>query len=155
MPQWKYSYTAPEEKVAATVKASLREVSISPKAAVEVCRRIKGMKLEKAKEYLEDVAALRRSVPFKRYVKGVGHRRDLSKWPSGRYPIKAAKAFLGLIANLENNAEFKGLDISRLKIIHASAHGGRKLEKYIPRAFGRSNPFLDNLIHVELVAEEV
>lgn len=155
MPHWEYSYKIPEDKEEVTVKASLREVSISPKHAVEIAREIKGMNVEKARRFLEDVVNLRRPVPFKRYNKKVPHRRGLTGWPAGRYPVKAAKFFLKLLDNLENNAEQKGLDVSRLKIIHCAAFKGRKRKKYIPRAFGRSSPFFDTLVHVEIIAEEV
>jgi len=155
MPHWEYSYKIPEEKEDITVKASLREVSISPKHAVELAREIKGMTLEKARRYLEEVISLKRPVSFKRYNKKVPHRRGLRGWPSGRYPVKAAKFFLKLLDNLENNAENKGLDTSRLKIVHCAAYRGRKIRKYIPRAFGRATPFFDTLVHVEIVAEEV
>jgi len=155
MPHWEYSYKVPEDKEDVTVKASLREVSISPKHAVELAREIRGMYLEKAKRYLEDVINFKRPVPFKRYNKKVPHRRGLTKWYSGRYPVKAAKFFLKLLENLENNAEQKGLDISRLKIVHCAALKGRKRRKYIPRAFGRSTPYFDTLVHVEVIAEEV
>lgn len=155
MPHWEYSYKISEDKEEVTVKASLREVSISPKHAVEIAREIKGMNIEKARRFLEDVVNLRRPVPFKRYNKKVPHRRGLTGWPAGRYPVKAAKFFLKLLDNLENNAEQKGLDVSRLKIIHCAAFKGRKRKKYIPRAFGRSSPFFDTLVHVEIVAEEV
>ena len=83
------------------------------------------------------------------------HRCGLTGWPSGRYPVKAAKYYLKLLDNLENNAEQKGLDISRLKIVHCAAFRGRKRRKYIPRAFGRATPYFDTLVHVEIVAEEV
>jgi large subunit ribosomal protein L22 len=85
----------------------------------------------------------------------VGHRRDLEGWASGRYPVKTAKHVLRLLDNLENNAEFKGLDTSRLKIVHSSAQRGMKLKSYIPRAHGRTSPSFDTFVHVELVAEEV
>ena len=140
-----------EDKIA---KASLREVSISPKAAVEICREIRGMMLEKAKKYLEEVVEKRRPVPFKRYVKHLGHRRELQGWKIGRYPVKAAKYVLTLLENLENNAVDKGLDPSRLRIIHIAALKGRKIRKYIPRAFGRSTPYFDTLVHVEAIARE-
>ena len=154
MPTWRYSYNKEydEERM---VKASLREVSISPKHAVEIAREIRGMMVEDARRYLEDVVNMKRAVPFKRYNRKVPHRRGLNKWHSGRYPVKAAKFFLKLLDNLENNAEFKGLDTSRLKIIHCVALKGRKIRKYIPRAYGRSSPFFDTLTHVEIVAEEV
>jgi len=154
MPTWRYSYNK-EYDDERMVKASLREVSISPKHAVEIAREIRGMMVEDARRYLEDVVNMRRAVPFKRYKRKVPHRRGLDKWPSGRYPVKAARYFLKLLDNLENNAEFKGLDTSRLKIIHCVALRGRKIRKYIPRAFGRSSPYFDTLTHVEIIAEEV
>lgn len=153
MPTWRSSFKIPEGKEAVMVKATLREEPISPKAAVELCRELKGKMLEKAKRYLEDVKAKRRSVPYKRYNKKVGHRKDIGG--PGRYPVKAATHFLRLLKNLENNAEFKGLDPSRLRIIHASALKGRKLVNYIPRAFGRATPMVQNYVTVEMVAEEV
>lgn len=155
MPHWSYSIRIPAEKEDMTVKASLREAPISPKHAVEIAREIRGMMLDKARQLLEGVIALKRPIPFKRYNKKVPHRRGLAGWPSGRYPVKAAKYFLKLLDNLENNAENKGLDVSRLKIVHCAAYRGRKIKKYIPRAFGRSSPFFDTLVHVEIVAEEV
>ena len=154
LPHWEYSYRVRPEEEERTVKASLRKVSISPKAAVEVCREIKGMRLEEARKYLEEVAAMKRPVPFKRYVKDIGHRRELRGWKIGRYPAKVARYLLKLLDNLENNAIDKGLDPSRLRIIHACALKGRKIRKYIPRAFGRATPYFDTLVHVELIARE-
>lgn len=153
MPTWRYSIKIEDEESIA--KASLREVTISHKHAVELAREIKGMFLEEARSYLEDVMAKKRALPFKRFNRKVGHRRDLHKWHSGRYPVKTAKFFLKLLDNLENNAEYKGLDTGRLKIIHCTALKGRKREKYIPRAYGRSSPYFDTFTHVEMIAKEV
>jgi large subunit ribosomal protein L22 len=155
MPNWKYAYKIPTDKEDIMVKASLREASISPKHAVEISREIKGLTIEEARRLLEDVVNFKRPIAFKRYNKKVPHRRGLEGWPTGRYPVKAAQHFLKLLDNLENNAEMKGLDTSRLKIIHCAAYKGRKIKKYVPRAFGRSSPFFDTLVHVEIVAEEV
>jgi large subunit ribosomal protein L22 len=55
----------------------------------------------------------------------------------------------------ETNAEFKGLDIERLRIIHASAYPGMKIKRYVQRAFGRSSPRFTTLTHVELILEEM
>jgi len=52
------------------------------------------------------------------------------------------------------NAEYKGLDVERLRIIHASAYPGMKIKRYIERAYGRSSPRFETLCHVELVLEE-
>ena len=154
MPHWHYSYQVTPEEENRIVKASLREVSISPKAAVEICREIKGMSLDEARGFLEEVVSKKKPVPFKRYVRKMGHRKQLEGWKIGRYPVKAAKYILQLLDNLENNANERGLDLSRLKIIHASTLRGRKVRKYIPRAFGRATPSFDVLTHVEIVARE-
>lgn len=153
MPMWRYSVKIEDEEVIA--KACLREVSISLKHAIELAKEIRGMLLDDAKAFLEDVVAMKRPIPFKRYNKKVSHRRGLDKWHAGRYPVKAAKYFLKLLDNLENNADFKGLDISRLKIIHCAALKGRKRVKYIPRAFGRTSPSFDIPVNLEAIAREV
>ena len=74
---------------------------------------------------------------------------------SGRYPQKAATEILKLLDNLESNAEYKGMDLDRLKIINAVVHKGRVIKRFIPRAMGRATPKNDVLTHVELVAQEM
>jgi len=138
-----------------TAKASGRELRISPKHAREICKTIKGMMLEDAKNFLEDVIAMRRPVPFRRYKKKVPHRRGLQGFCTGRFPVKAAHYILRLLKEVEANAEFKGLNTEKLKIIHAAAYPGMKLKKFFPRAFGRSSPDYEILTHVEIVVEEV
>ena len=73
---------------------------------------------------------------------------------SGRYPQKAATEILKLLDNLESNAEYKGMDLDRLKIINATVHKGRILKRFTPRAQGRSTAKNDALTHVEIVARE-
>ena len=149
MPEWGYSITDIDPYT--MVKASGREVSISHKAAREICKTIKGMKLEVAKDFLQKVILKKTPVPFRRYKKKVAHRRGLQKFYAGRYPVKAAREILKVLENAEANAEYKGLDTDNLYIIHASAYPGIKRKKFIPRAFGRSSPYFDTLCHVELV----
>ncbi|MHA1410217.1 MAG: 50S ribosomal protein L22 [Candidatus Odinarchaeia archaeon] len=138
-----------------TAKASAREVHASPKAAREICAAIKNMRLTKAKEFLEAVIEKKQPVPYKVHKKKVGHKKGLHKWYAGRYPVKAAKEILKVLVNLEANAEIKGLDVDSLKIIHAATHRGRVIKNAIPRAFGRSTPFYETLIHIELVASQL
>jgi len=152
LPRFGYSMVGLDETKA--VKASLREVNISPKKARELVKGIVGMRIPQAREYLEGVAEMRTSVPFRRYNKEVGHHRGQQGYAAGGYPIKPAKSMLKLIDQLEANADFKGLDAERLRIVHASALRGRKIPKFIPRAFGRSSPYMRELTHIEVVAEE-
>ena len=136
------------------VRAALREKTISHKHAREIAVAIKGLSVEKARDYLMYVTQLKRSIPFRRYKNQVGHRTDPGVM-SGRYPQKAATEVLKLIDNLESNAEYKGMDLDRLKIINAVVHKGRVLKRFIPRAMGRATPKNDVLTHVELVAQEI
>lgn len=153
MPKWGYSITEldPER----TVKASGREVRISHKAAREVCNAIKGMMLSEAKEFLQQVILKKKPVPFRRFKKKVGHRHGLEKAFAGRYPVKAAQKILEVLEGAEANADFKGLDIENLRIIHASAYPGMKIKRYIQRAFGRSSPRFKTLCHIEVALEQV
>jgi large subunit ribosomal protein L22 len=153
MPKWGYSITELEPD--RTVKASGRELRVSPKHAREVCKTIKGMKLDQAKEYLRQVVLKKKPVPFRRHKKKVGHRHGIEKASAGRYPVKAAQKILRVLESAEVNAEYKGLDVERLRIIHASAYPGMKIKRYIERAFGRSSPRFETLCHVELVLEEI
>ncbi len=136
------------------VRASLREKTISHKHAREIAVAIKGKSLDSARSYLMSVTNLERAVPFRRYHNEVGHKSDTGVM-SGRYPTKAAAEFLKLLDNLESNAEYRGMDLDRLKIINATVHKGRKIPRFMPRAMGRATPKIDILTHVELVAQEI
>ncbi len=154
MPKWGYSITAEELDPEKTAKASAREIRVSHKASREICGAIKGMMLTDAKKYLREVIAKRKSIPYKRYTKKLGHRHGLVKAFVGRYPVKASKKVLELLEGAEANAENKGLDIDRLRIIHASTSQGMKLKRYKPRAQGRASARFEILCHIEVVLEE-
>ena len=153
----KFGYSVMGLDPAKTALASGRDLRISFKAAREICATIKGMKLLDAKDYLENVIAMKEMVPFKRFYKKQAHHADKLRrwrWFAGRYPVKAAKYILKVLENAEANAEDKGLDVSKLRIIHAAAQKGMKIKKYIPRAFGRSSPYFEQLTHVEIAVKE-
>ena len=135
------------------VRAAMREKSISHKHAREISVAMKGLTIEKARDYLLDVISFKRSIPFGRYKNQVGHKSDPGTM-SGRYPQKAATEVLKLLDNLESNAEYKGMDLDRLKIINATVHKGRILKRFIPRAQGRATPKNNIYTHMELVAKE-
>jgi large subunit ribosomal protein L22 len=152
MPEWGYSVKALDPDK--TVKCAGRELKISPKAAVNICRTIRGMKIAEAKTLLEQVIKKRRPIAYRRYKKEVPHKSLPEKWYAGRYPVKAANRILRLLNELEANAEYKGLDLENLRVIHAASHRGRKIRSYVPRAFGRASPSFETLSHIELVGYE-
>jgi large subunit ribosomal protein L22 len=160
MPIWHYPKIPgiEESKIA---KAVIRDAPISFKEAYEVCKVLRGMKLSDAKELLKKVIELKEPIPYVRYKKSIAHKRGLpdkwSKWgsPIGRYPIKVCKYMLKLLDNVENNALSKGLDASRLKIVHIAAHKGPYLKRWTPRAFSRATPWFRTHTSVEVIVAEV
>ncbi|AIU69759.1 50S ribosomal protein L22 [Thermococcus eurythermalis] len=154
MSRGRFSYSFQNFDPERMARASGRDLRISPKHSVELLREIKGMMLNDALRYLDDVIAKKRPVPMKRFNDSQGHKPGKGFGP-GRYPVKVAKAVKKILLNAKNNAEQKGLDVDRLKIIHAAAHRGPVLRGYIPRAFGRATPFNEQTTHIEIVVEEI
>ncbi len=152
MPEFSYSFHNFEKTK--HVRASLRETQISHKHAREVALAVRGMYLNKAREFLENVVRLKQPVAYRRYKIQVGHRSGLQGFPAGRFPVKTSKEFLRLLDNLEANAEYKGMDLDRLRLIHLSAYPGVKIKRFTPRAHGRNSPKINTLVHVEVVGME-
>lgn len=134
-----------------TSKAMGTELHISPKHSAEICRAIKNMPVEKAKQYLSEVMAKKKAVPFKKHKRKVGHKKGLGKWDAGRYPVKATSAILKLIENAENNATYKGQEPEKMRIIHIGVHKGRKIRGAMPRAFGRATPKDTETVNIEVI----
>ena len=146
-----YHYSVKELDETRTVKASLREIDVSPKWSREVCRAIVGLTIPEAKKLMEDVIAMKRMIPYRRYRKNRAHHAETKG--AGGYPVKVAKHMLKLLESLEANADFKGLDPDEVVIIHAAAHKARRIRKFMPRAFGRATPYDKQLVHIEVVGE--
>ncbi|NPA77204.1 MAG: 50S ribosomal protein L22 [Candidatus Diapherotrites archaeon] len=137
---------------AKTARAMLVNAPISTKWAVEVASAIRGMPLLKAEEYLKRVLDHKDWIPQKRYHKDTPHRKGVRAGiKSGRYMDKTVKYYLKLIENVKNNAQQKGLDVSKLRIVHVSASKGYRRP--------RVQPMLRRIIrkkstHVEMVVSE-
>ncbi len=153
MPQFDYAFQNYDKTK--HVRASIREKDISHKHAREIAVAIKGRSIEKARELLENVISHKEAIPYRRYNNEVAHRSNIRDgFFAGRFPKKAATEFLRILDNLESNAEYKGMDLDRLRIVSVVVHKGTKLKRFQPRAMGRSSPKFDILVHVELVAQE-
>ncbi len=137
-----------------TARAQALEVNISPKHAVEICREIRGMELQKAKDYLKEVMELKRPVPFRRFNGRVPHRKGKGFGP-GRYPQKAASKILKLLEDCEANAEYSGLNTDQLRIKHIASHQGKVYHGWMPRAHGRATDWDTYTVNLELILEEV
>jgi len=153
MPDYSYSFQKYEKS--RHVRAAIRDKSISHKHSREIAISINNKTIEKAREFLEDVLIRKIAVPYRRHNNEVAQRSNIQDgFCSGRYPHKSTSEFLKLLDNLESNAEYKGMDLDRLKIISVVVHKGTKLKRFTPRAMGRASPKYDTLVHVEIVAME-
>lgn len=150
----RFSYAFQGYDTTKHVRASIREKGMSHKHAREIAHRISGMRIEKARDFLQRVVTLQSAVPMRRFNNQVGHKSDPGVM-AGRYPQKTAKEFIRLLDNLESNAEYKGMDLDRLKIINATTHKGVLVKRFIPRAMGRATPKNNVMTHAEIVAVEV
>jgi len=135
-----------------TSRAIGKELPISPKFSREVCRMIKGKSVGDALKMLDEVADLKRPVPIRRYNIGVAHKKGVGP---GRFPVKAAKAISKVIESAKQNAEYKGLDAENMRIKVVAAHLGRTIPGYMPRAYGRSTPWNQQTVNIEVILEEM
>jgi large subunit ribosomal protein L22 len=124
-----------------------RDLAISSKQAIEICNYLRHRKVAQAKMLLEQVMEQKQALPFKRFTDGLGHKPG--KMASGRYPMKASKAFIGLLESVEANAQTKGLNTNELEIIHLCAH-----RAHSPVHYGRNQGREFKRTHVEIVVQE-
>jgi len=107
----------------------------------ETAMAIKGMKLLKAQKYLQDVIDQKQCVPFRRFNGGVGRCAQAKAFglSQGRWPEKSCKFVLGLLQNVQSNAEHKGLDLEECVVKHVQVNQAPKQRRRTYRAHGRIN----------------
>ncbi|MFH1917746.1 MAG: uL22 family ribosomal protein, partial [Nanoarchaeota archaeon] len=91
------------------VAVNAKGLHISTKYAIELCKFVKGKKIDRAIEDLELVIVKKKSVPMKGEIphrKGPGGRGS----GSGRYPKKASESFIMLLKSLRANANNHEVD---------------------------------------------
>lgn len=144
-------YTYQAESGVNVARARGLELPISPKKTYELMNALRGLSVEKARHLLEDVVALKRPIPFRRYNQETAHKRGIGP---GRYPKKVAKSVLLVLKNAEGNAEYDGLDAERLFIKVASCARGKIRPASMPRAHGHATPWNEQTTNVEIVLGE-
>jgi large subunit ribosomal protein L22 len=146
--QLKYSIT-PGEK---TVKAMGRDMNVSFKDMIMVAEALRGKRIDKAIPMLEAAIALKQSIPYRRFNKGIGHRKG-NTFKMGKFPQKAARYALAIVKNLQTNAEFKGYDSAKVKIIHSQALLGICRPRRKPK--GRMTMWETEYCHLQIVGKEM
>lgn len=120
------------------------DLPISTKYAVDICKFIRGLPIEKAISKLEEVEKKMIAVPMKGEY---GHKKHAKKFASGsgKYPQKAAKEFIKLLRNLSANSVSNGLE--NPVISEASANVGS-------RPMARFGMWKRKRTHLKLIAKE-
>lgn len=110
-----------------------KDMWISTKHAMAICKFIKDKKIREAINDLEKVTEKKKVVPMKGEIP---HRKG--KIMSGRYPVKASKEVIKVLKGLEANARIK--EIENPKIIFAKADiASRPYRRFGSRRFKRTN----------------
>jgi len=125
--------------------AKMTNLAISTKHSVQISRYIRYKNVTFAKNFLEDVVAIKKAVPFRRFNRDLGHKAGMA---AGRYPKNAAQQFLHLLKSVESNAQDKGLNTSNLKIVKILAN-----KASIPQTGGRTRQGTKRT-HLEVMVKE-
>lgn len=144
-------YTYTEASGVTVARARGIELPISPKKTYEVLNAIRGLPLDRARIFLEEVVALERPVPFRLYNQETAHK---PRTGPGRFPRKVAAQVLEVLKNAEANAEYEGLDTDELVVRVAASGRGRIQKASMPRAHGRATAWNEQTTNVEIVLAE-
>ena len=90
-----------------------RDLPISTKKAIILCKLLQNKRMEPSLKLMEDVANNKKAIKL-------GRREALKPGRGTKHPIKTAKVFVKMLKNLSANASVKGLDVGKL-IITAKA----------------------------------
>ncbi len=128
------------------------EIPMSPKKTYEVLNAIRGLPLDRAETFLEEVIALKPRRPVPPLQPGdrpqEGDRSGtLSRRRSRRTSSSSSRT-------PSENAEYEGLDADRLFIKVAASARGRIRKATMPRAHGRGTAWNEQTTNVELVLAE-
>ncbi|HLD58530.1 MAG TPA: 50S ribosomal protein L22 [archaeon] len=135
--------------------ASNRPISL--KYSVEICREIRGKRLQRAESFLNNVLSHKEFLPLRQYRGKIPHRKGDSQSgvKSGRYPKNACMAFLDLLNSAKANADFKGMDAENLIIVHAFASQGFKRSSHQPKGKISGKPWKRKSAHIEVIVREI
>ncbi|MDD5148213.1 MAG: 50S ribosomal protein L22 [Candidatus ainarchaeum sp.] len=140
-----------------TARAFASNQRVSLKYANEICREIKGKRLERAEKFLQNILDKKEFLPLVKYHGKVPHRKGESRSgvKAGRYPQKVSKAFLGLLNSVKANADFKGLGTENLLIVHAFASQGFRRFAHQPKGKIAGKGWKRKSAHIEIVVREI
>jgi len=99
----------------------VQNARISKKQSMDICRQIRGKKIDQSIAFLEDVAKKKKALPMKGQYP---YRRGGTM---GRYPFNASMEFIRLLKSLKANAVHNSVEIEKARITVAIANKGNKV----------------------------
>ncbi len=127
-----------EQKKVKKTEAIVRglDMPISKKNSMQICKFIKGRKIDEAILIVQNVEKKKVAVPFNGYE--IPHRKGKGMM-SGRYPIKTSSYFVKLLKLLRANAIVNGLDLERARIYGKANDAARPFKRSGSERFKRTN----------------
>lgn len=149
-------YSKEPENPAKSCKARGTDLRVHYKNTRETVMALRGMSLKKAQRYLGQVLEHTAAIPFRRHTGGIGRAAQAKMYNTTqvRWPKKSCEVVLGMLKNLQSNAETQGLKTSALKLTHLQVQRAQKQRRRTYRAHGRINPYMATPCHIELIATE-
>jgi large subunit ribosomal protein L17e len=149
-------YAATPANPAKSASARGSYLRVSYKNTRETCQAIKGWKLSRAEQYLDQVLDHQRAIPFRRFNGSIGRTAQGKEFgvTKARWPAKSVNFVKDLLRNAKSNAEAKGLDVELLKISHIQVNQAPKQRRRTYRAHGRINAYQSSPSHIELFLVE-
>ena len=118
-----------------------KDIPISTKDSVALCKFIKNKKIEDAIADLESVLRMKKPVPMKGEIP---HKKGKGM-SSGRFPKNASENFIKLLKSLSANANYNGLE--EPIIFEAVANTGK-------RPYGRFGRIRKKRTHIRIVVKD-
>lgn len=137
--------------------AKAYDLRVHFKNTYETAKAIKGMKLHKAQQYLEQVLKHERCVPFTKYNGSTGRTGQAKEFgvTHGRWPEKSVKVIQGLLVNAKANAEAKSLNLDNLVVSNVQVNQAVCNRRRTFRAHGRINAYMSGNCHVMIRCQEL
>ena len=142
-----------------SAKASMAKgenLKVHYKNTYETANALKGMRVERAEQFLKNVIYKKEIVPFRKHNGGVGRKGQCKNLNCafGRWPVKSAQFILRLLKNAVDNAKSKGLNTKLMRVANIAVHQARSSRRRLYRAHGRINSFSSNPCHIHIILEE-
>jgi len=123
------------------VKVTGRDLRVSTKQAVAICKFLRNKDVDRAITEMEEVVKMKRAIPMRGEIP---HRKGKGMM-SGRFPVKASLEFIRLLKSVKANAINHEVDLEKVKVVGMANVASR------PRRRGGREQFKRSHVEIKLV----